>query len=252
MIRITIDGKTFTAKDGETILEVARRNQINIPTLCYASWAEPQGGCRLCSVEFTKPSWDGWCKVVTACNHPVQKDMIVYTRSERIVNIRKNIIDLLLARCPNTPEIQKIAEEYGITKTSFIPREDPDDCILCGLCVKACEKIGAYAISTVGRGTEKEVCTPFRVESNDCVGCACCAQVCPTNFIKYEEERGVRKIWGSEFTMLACKECGKTWLTEAQVEHFLKNNDNVQRDYFEKCDACHRKETVKTFTQIVV
>jgi NADH dehydrogenase/NADH:ubiquinone oxidoreductase subunit G len=246
---ITIDGKIFTAQEGDTILKVARKAGIHIPTLCYKEWIEPHGACRLCSVEITRPSWNSWCKVVTACNHPAQDGLIVYTASERILNVRKTLLDLLLARCPETPLIQKLSAEYGITKTSLVPREKPDDCILCGLCIYACEAVGAYAITTISRGIWKEVATPFQEGNDACIGCASCAQVCPTNFIKYEDKDKMRHIWHRDFKMLSCSSCGRAFITERQMEHFAERS-NLPRSYFEKCELCHKKETAQKFWDI--
>ena len=249
MMRITIDGKVVQAKEDETILVVAKRAGIAIPTLCYKDWAEPHGGCRLCSVEITRPSWNGWRKVVTACNHLVSEGMIVYTASERIIAIRKTLVDLLLARCPETPLVQELAAEYGISQTSFVPRESSDDCILCGLCVRVCEVVGANAITMVERGIDKKVETPFAQASDDCIGCACCAEVCPTDFIQCRQSEDIRHIWHRDFKMLRCSSCGRAHITEAQLQHFLQKNQ-LPREYFEKCEICHKKETAQKFYQI--
>ncbi len=246
---MTIDGKTLPAKENETILQVAKRAGIEIPTLCHKAWAEPSGSCRICSVEVTQKSWEGWSKLVTSCNHPAQDGLIVYTKSERVIRTRKVILDLLLARCPDTPEIQNIAEKYGVFQTSYVPRKKPDNCILCGLCIKACETIGANAISTVNRGIHKEINTPFHQPNNDCIGCAACVQVCPTNHIKYKEENDIRYIWRRPFKMLTCSVCGRAHITEAQAEHFSKRS-GLPLNYFEKCEVCHQKETAQNFCKI--
>ncbi len=246
---LTIDGKTIPAQEGETILDVAKKAQIPIPTLCYKPWAEAQGGCRLCSVEITRQNWDGWKKVVTSCNHPAQDGLIVYTNTERIVKLRKTLLDLLLARCPHTPEIQKMAKEYGISKTSFIERKEPDDCILCGLCVKACEAIGANAISTIQRGIEKRIDTPYSQPNEACIGCASCAEVCPTHHIKYQESEGIRHIWKRDFPMVKCSQCGRTIITQAQKEHLIQKT-HLSASYFDKCEICHKKETAEQFYKL--
>ncbi|HPY75428.1 MAG TPA: 2Fe-2S iron-sulfur cluster-binding protein [Planctomycetota bacterium] len=246
---LVIDGKSLIAKEGDTILAVAKRAGIHIPTLCHQEWAEPQGGCRLCCVEITKKSWDGWCKVVTACNHPAQDGLIVYTHSERIITIRKNIVDLLLARCPESEVIQDLAKEYGILETTYKRRENPDNCILCGLCVQACEAMGVNAISMTDRGINKRVTTPYDKPNNVCVGCASCAKVCPTNNIPFTESNKTRKIWDQEFPMLRCTVCGRAHITQAQMEKLVADNV-LPRDYFDKCEICHQKETVETFKKI--
>lgn len=246
---LIIDGKSLIAKDGETILSVAKRAGIHIPTLCHAEWAEPLGGCRLCCVEITKKSWDGWKKVVTACNHPAQDGLIVYTHSERILEIRKNIVDLLLARCPQSEAIQKMAKEYGILETSYKPRENADNCVLCGLCVSACKAMGSNAIGFIDRGMDKTVGTPYGKPSESCIGCAACANVCPTGNIPVVEKDGVRTIWNQNFPMVKCSVCGRMHITQAQVDRLVANNV-LPRDYFDKCEICHQKETAEKFLKL--
>ena len=246
---MTIDGKAAIVKKDETILQAAKRLGIKIPTRCHKAWAEPYGSCRLCSVEITKKSWNGWSKVVTSCNYPVEDGLIVHTHSKRILRTRKVLVDLLLARCPQTKAIQELATEYGIEETSYAPREKYDDCILCGACIRACEVVGANAISMVGRGIEKKVDTPFGKPNDSCIGCASCAEVCPTQHIQYKTTGDTRFIWRRRFKMVQCSECGRAHITEAQVEHCLKNTD-LTRDYFDKCEICHRKETAQTFHKL--
>lgn len=246
---ITIDGKAMVASENDTILQVAKRAGIKIPTLCHKEWTEPYGGCRLCSVEITRKTWDGWSKLVTSCNHPAQDGLIISTHSERVLRTRKVLLDLLLARCPNTLEVQKLAEEYGIEQTSYQPREKPDNCILCGLCVRACEVIGVNAISTVQRGIEKNINTPFMHPNDDCIGCGACVQVCPTNHIHCREIDDLRYIWRRHFKMVKCTVCGRAHITEAQMEYFIKEK-NLPRSYFDKCEMCHKKEAAQTFYRI--
>jgi len=244
-----MDGKSYIAQENETILQVAKRAKIHIPTFCHKEWTEPYGGCRLCSVEITRKAWDGWSKLVTACNHPAQDGLIIFTHSERVIRTRKVLLDLLLARCPDTIEVQQLAAEYGIEQTSYKPREKPDNCILCGLCVRACEAIGANAISTINRGIEKIISTPFLKPNAVCVGCAACAEVCPTGHIHYREMEGKRYIWRHPFEMVRCTVCGRGHITVAQMEHFIKRT-GLPKSYFEKCELCHKKETAQTFYRI--
>ena len=113
------------------------------------------GGCRVCMVEVTKADWNGWSDMVTSCLYPVVEGLIVQTHSTQVIELRKTIIDLMLARNPHTPLIQQLAADYGINSTSFQPVPEPNDCILCGICTRICDTMGFDAISAVNRGHGK-------------------------------------------------------------------------------------------------
>ncbi len=250
MVNIKIDGKRIRAQDGETILEAASRHGIEIPALCHHEAVEPWGGCRLCMVEITKKAWEGWSRLVTSCLYPVEEGLEVETASERVMASRRETLDLLLARCPETPKVRDLAAEYGIEETSYRPREEPDDCILCGICTRICASLGHHAIVLTGRGPAKKVDTPFNEPTDACVGCGACAQNCPTLAIPMREMNGMRTIWGRTFKLIPCESCGRTFITEEQVQH-LCETEGFSPDSFNKCDACRRKEAAATFSTIV-
>jgi predicted molibdopterin-dependent oxidoreductase YjgC len=177
---LKIDGKEVKAIEGASILEVAKKLGIKIPTLCYNSALEPFGSCRVCSVEITDRR--GRKKIVTSCNYPVTEGLEVSTNSEKVLKTRKLLLELLLARCPKVKTIQDLAREYGVEKPRFWIEDAEEDCILCGLCARVCqERIGVYAINFAKRGVEREVTAPYHSYSDDCIGCGACALVCPTN-----------------------------------------------------------------------
>lgn len=247
---VTINGKQVEATEGEMVLAVARRAGIHIPTLCHHEAVEPFGSCRLCMVEITKPAWNGWKGVMTACLYPVADGLIIETNSPRVREVRKNVLDLLLARCPSSKVIQDLAEEYGVQRTSFEPRENPDKCILCGLCVRVCETAATSAIATVQRGHDKAIGTPWDGPPADCIGCLSCAHVCPTGHITYSEQNGVRKIWGREFKLVRCADTGKPLpITEEQAA-FLAKRQNLDPSYFTRSAEAQRQATAKTMGRI--
>ena len=135
--------------------------------------------CRLCVVEVH----DGRrTRFVTACNYPIWEGMDVKTDTEAVQQGRRLIVELLLARCPTVPIIQKLASQYGIEKPRFKPEDD--DCILCGLCTRICDRMGNSAISLTGRGVDIRVDTPFHAQTDVCIACGACAFVCPTGHIQ--------------------------------------------------------------------
>jgi NADH dehydrogenase/NADH:ubiquinone oxidoreductase subunit G len=249
MPTLTMDGKTVKAREGAFILEAAREAGIAIPALCNHEALEPYGGCRLCMVDVTRPEWDGWCKMVAACLFPVEDGLIVHTRSERVMETRRVVLDLLLARCPATPLIQKLAREHGIEKTSYQENPSPTDCILCGLCTRVCDHLGVSAIAAVNRGIGREIAPPFMEPPPACIGCLSCAYVCPTGFIKLTATDLGRAIWNKEFEMLRCRSCGRGTITLAQAVHH-NNRFDVPNSYFDLCDSCKRRQTAATFASL--
>ncbi len=179
-ITLKIDGLEVKAVEGTSILDVAKKLDINIPTLCHHPALEPFGACRVCSVEITDHR--GRKKIVTSCNYPVSEGLVVDTKSDKVYRTRQLLLELLLARCPNVKRIQDLAREYGVEKPSFWVGDPEEDCILCGLCARVCEElVGVSAINFANRGVEREVTAPYHTISDDCVGCGACAIVCPTD-----------------------------------------------------------------------
>jgi len=241
MPTLTIDGRRVEAPAGTFLLQACRQAGVPVPTLCEHPAVEPYGGCRLCVVDVTRPEGDGWRKMVVSCLYPVEDGLIVDTRSERVVETRKVVLDLLLARSPRTPLIQRLAREHGIEKTSYEPNPDPTDCILCGLCVRICDRLGHSAIGTADRGAGRVVAPPFHEPPAACVGCLACAEICPTGFIRFESGPGGRRIWNRDFEMVRCPRCGRAHITKAQAEWYGKRMGWPPEE-FEVCDACKRRE----------
>jgi bidirectional [NiFe] hydrogenase diaphorase subunit len=185
MIGLTINGAKVRAEERSTILQVARFYGINIPTLCYHDELPPYGACRLCMVEID----DGKrTRLVASCLYPVKEGIKVRTHTKRLIKGRKLILELLLARCPNSKTLQDLACKMGLEQVRF-PMEN-EDCILCGLCVRMCaEQMGSGAIGFVGRGQDREVATPFHTASEICRNCGACMYICPVVELQC---RGVR------------------------------------------------------------
>jgi bidirectional [NiFe] hydrogenase diaphorase subunit len=178
MLKFKINEKEVEALPEWTVLDAAREHGIHIPTLCYHESVEPSGGCRLCVVEVVEGNWS---KVVISCMYPVKEGMMVLTDSDRVKNVRRWVLEMLLAECPASKEIQALAAEYGVTSSRFTIKNPKEQCMVCGLCVRVCrEVVGVSAITTIGRGVHKVIGTPFGKTSEDCVACGSCVTVCPT------------------------------------------------------------------------
>lgn len=244
-MKIIIDGKVCEAERGEYILQVARRNNIYIPTLCHSDALAGLGSCRLCVVEVIDR---GWSKVVTSCIFPITKEVEVVTNSKKIQEIRKDLIMLLQARCPENEELKKMAAEFGVEeeRVNRFKLDRTEHCVLCGLCAKACEEMGTGAISTVDRGIFKKVSTPFDEPSPECIGCAACVNVCPTNAIKMVDKDGEREIWGRRFKLAKCEECGTYFATEDHVKFaFDRAGRKLEKVLCEKCKRKASLEDIK-------
>jgi NADH dehydrogenase/NADH:ubiquinone oxidoreductase subunit G len=190
MITFQINDQTVKAQPGWTVLETARHYTIAIPTLCYHEAVEPSGACRLCVVEVVEGNWS---KVVVSCMYPVQEGIRILTDSDRVKNVRRWILEMLLAKCPASKEIRTLAAEYGVTSTRFTVKDPEEDCLLCGLCVRVCrEVVGVSAITTVGRGVHKMVGTPYMKPTEVCIACGSCVSICPTGAMK----RRIDKVRG--------------------------------------------------------
>jgi glycine cleavage system H lipoate-binding protein/ferredoxin len=195
MVTLTINGKKIKANEGTTLLEICQKMSIPIPTLCYHPDLAPHGSCRFCTVEVSE---NGKARMVTSCNYPAREGINVETHSERVIQARRILAELLLARCPHVPFIQNFARGLGVQKISFKTENPESNCILCGLCVRTCHEIvGADAIGFSHRGTRKKIGTPFEIDSEQCLACGACEYICPTGAIKMEIDR-IRKIKRSD------------------------------------------------------
>jgi bidirectional [NiFe] hydrogenase diaphorase subunit len=175
MITLKINGLDVSVEQGTTVLEAATFLGFPIPTLCHMDGLSPYGACRLCVVEIG----DGLkAKLVSSCTYPAEEGLKVRTASNRVIKARRMILELLLASCPQSKTIQDLASAHGIRRQRF--RQEYEDCILCGLCVRMCdEQMMARAIGFRNRGEKRSIGTPFDVKSDVCRVCGGCMYVCP-------------------------------------------------------------------------
>ena len=175
MINLTINGLRTAVEKGTTLLEAARGLGFPIPTLCHMDGLSPYGACRLCVVEIGAGART---RLVSSCTYPAEEGLQVRTASARVLRARRLTLELLLASCPQSKIVQDLASAHDIRRQRF--RQEHEDCILCGLCVRMCqEQMMAKAIGFRGRGETRSIGTPFDVKSEVCRLCGGCIYVCP-------------------------------------------------------------------------
>ena len=234
-VEFIIDGKTVTGDASETVLQVAARYGIRIPTLCHHEALPDEGRCRLCMVEVKKGKWP---KLVTACLYPAERGIEVRTSTPDVDLIRKTILELLWARCPSSDVIAVMAKKYGVNEPRYTKDTDKGKCILCGQCIRSCTTVvGVSALCFGGRGVDKKATTPFNDASPVCIGCGACAFVCPTGNIFMKDKDGVRNIWGRKFDMQACPKCGRHHAPIFQLE-FIAKTTGADMERLKLCQDC--------------
>ncbi|MEW6097147.1 MAG: formate dehydrogenase subunit alpha [bacterium] len=229
MIELTIDGKTTQVKEGTTILQAAKSVGVKIPHLCYHKSLSPSSSCRICVVEV-----EGAKTLVASCSYMVSEGMKVKTNSERVLNARRLVVDLLLSNHPSdclaceknsVCKLQEYAYELGITKTSFegaktqypvdssnpFIERDYNKCILCGRCVKVCEEIQMMNIPDfTNRGFETRISTFYDspLQETDCTFCGQCVAVCPVGALTEKVRKFKGREWELKKVTTTCPYCG--------------------------------------------
>jgi predicted molibdopterin-dependent oxidoreductase YjgC len=227
-ITLTLNGREVQARPGQTILEVARAEGIDIPTLCYDTRLEAYGACRMCLVEV-----EGARGPMAACGTKVSPGMKVQTHTEKIAKLRKFVLELLLTNhpldCPvceaaGDCRLQDYAYEYLVDMVPWGWRppsqEGPGDhpnvahygsrCILCGRCVRICREVMSIGCwGYVNRGYDSEVDTPYRLPLADvgCVSCGQCVSTCPVGAIVGQRTPQGARAWQTTETVTTCSYC---------------------------------------------
>jgi len=224
MITLYINGLKVSVEEGSTLLEAAQFLGFPIPTLCHMEGLTPYGACRLCVVEIGEGER---ARLVSSCTYPAEEGLHVRTASERVMRARRIILELLLASCPQSKVIQDLAAKFEIRQQRF--RQEFEDCILCGLCVRMCEEqMVAKAIGFRGRGESRSVGTPFDVPSDVCRLCGGCIYVCPACTLRCTYTEPDKAICGG------CANLAPPCLTKDSFDDMMC--------YMDPCVACEIKK----------
>jgi len=229
-ITVELDGKPVTAREGSTILDVARSIGIETPTLCYLENLTPVNVCRVCVVEL-----EGSRVLVPACSRKIEPGMKIKTNSERVRTSRKLVLEFLASSVDlsTAPELQNYMRQYDALPGRFgscetnssrpvkIDNElyvrDYAKCVLCYKCVEACgvDAQNTFAIAVAGRGFAAHISTEFDIPltNSACVYCGNCIGVCPTGALMFKSEYDMRaaRTWDESkqtATDTICPYCG--------------------------------------------
>jgi len=227
-VTLTLNGQEVQALPGQTILEAARSAGVEIPTLCHDPRLEPYGACRMCLVEV-----EGARGPMAACGTKVREGMSVQTHTEKIVKLRKFVLELLLTNhpldCPvceaaGDCRLQDYAYEYLVDMVPWGWRAplagEPGDhpnvahfgarCILCGRCVRICREIMSIGCwGYLNRGYDSEVDTPYRLPLREvgCVSCGQCVSTCPVGAVVGQRTPQGAREWQTSKTVTTCSYC---------------------------------------------
>lgn len=237
MNSLILNGRAVAFEQGETILEAARSHGIEIPTLCHLHAADHKGVCRICVVEV-----DGEDRLLPACATPAMDGMVIHTHSERVVQSRKMVLELLLADgdhnclfCESNGDcrLQELVYAHGIKdaprKAPYKPRpiddatpmivRDFNKCVLCGRCVAACNDVQCNDAIPFPYGRREEKQFPAGwvplADYDRCVHCGECVQACPVGAIIEKKAIGLARAWETEKVRSTCPYCGvgcQLWL----------------------------------------
>jgi len=258
IINFKIDGKEVSAKKGETILQVARKNDIYIPTMCYISKTSPCASCRICSVE--AEGVDGF---ILSCNTPPTEGIEIKTNSQELELERTNIMKLYDVNHPlecgvcdksGECDLQNMTLEFNVSQQNFSAKDqlkkvedwglinyDPALCIMCEKCVHVCnEVIGDDAID-VKFGGYSSVIIPKNADTLDCTFCGECIAVCPVGALVSSDFKYSANAWELSRVPSTCAHCSAGCSLEYETRHVgINGEDSIYRvkNNFEYATLC--------------
>jgi heterodisulfide reductase subunit A2 len=176
MVSLTINEQKIEVEAGTKLLRAIEKLGVKVPTLCDHKALSPYGACRLCIVEVSRKGRAP--EIQASCSYPAEEGLSIATDTERLRRARKIIAELLLARCPDSETIQRLAADLNVKEPRI--KKKFDDCVYCGLCIRMCrERMGRSAVAFSGRGPRKKVESPFNKHNEMCWTCGACNFICP-------------------------------------------------------------------------
>ncbi len=228
MVNLTIDGKKVQAPEGVNLIDAAELNGMHIPNLCYLKGLKGIGACRLCLVEI-----EGLKAPMIACTTKVKEGMVVNTKTEKVQEVRRFVIDLIVSMHPldcmtctkaGLCHLQQYAYDFEIKESSFSRKKfgyptdeanpfikrDPEYCILCARCVRVCKEQGTNVLEFMGRGVGSKVVTAEDkpLQESGCTFCGSCVDVCPVNALLEADRWRKGREWEYEKVNSVCLLCG--------------------------------------------
>ena len=247
MIKITIDDREYEAQEDMSVLEVARINQIPIPTLCFHPSLKPSGSCRLCAVEVPGRA-TGRQITMLSCVLKVKDGMVVKTQSEAVQRARTRAFRNLLNMAPQAKRIIDLAQAYHID-----PGPPPDGCVRCRLCIRVCKEIVGPAALKMEKRDGRNFVVPIE---GRCIGCMTCANICPTDVISAVDSDNVRTISIRDeiigkHPLERCEGCGKMFATPKFLDHIHKRTASHidTKSHHTYCPTCTKlfSDRIETF-----
>jgi formate hydrogenlyase subunit 6/NADH:ubiquinone oxidoreductase subunit I len=247
-VTLKINNRKITVEEGTTVLQAARDNGIFIPTLCHNDGIAPYGACRLCIVEVVEGNHT---RVHPSCSYSVREGLRVRTETQRIKKARRTIISFLMNKRKERSEaVQQLSEDYGVEEPTTRRMVENQNCIRCGLCVRACREIvGRSAICFSGQGYERKVGTPFDEKSSDCIGCGTCELICPTGYVEMGDTHAAEPVrtlkqWKTDLPLRVCRECNNPFFPAPALDRFRDGNLFSSPEFLDVCPSCRMPPSV--------